>query len=200
MKFVGHDSRLQYNTYNGGKPFKRESQVNLDSETGKELSQQNLGVSQWQEATSGNRVEAMKRKVSFVDLGSNRALYSFQTSNTFDIWRLSPNGKRLWVALAKQNRFNILDAKTGRKLWSLSSIKSPGGQIFDRYPSWEGGGETLATIENDTLILRDGSTGQVLLRHKNNLSAPLRSWAFTRDGNAAYLLDDKGEIFRQRLK
>lgn len=200
LRFVNNDSQLQYNTYNWGRPFKRQAQVNLDTRTGKQLSEKDVGVSNWQQTSSGSTFETIKQKVSFVDSRSNRLLYSFQTSNAVDVWRLSPDGKKLWVALSKQGRFNILDAKTGHKLWSLSNAKSPTGLIFQNYPSWEENGKTLVIIENDALVVRDAYTGKVLLQHKNTIRSPLRSWAFTHDGKAVYLLNEQGEIFRQRLR
>lgn len=93
--------------------------------------------------------------------------------------------------------FEVFDARTHRALWAHTA---PGSISNFCYPNFDESGKTVTIIENDTLIVRDSRTGKVLLRHKNNLPAPLKSWAFTRNQNAVYLMDDKGEIFRQRLR
>jgi len=151
------------------------------------------------ESSSWKSIECECDTISYFPIGSSKPAYSFGTTNKYDTWSLSPNKQQLWVSLGELNRFDILDAQTGKRLWFYTSNDADEGQ-FACYPHFEDGGKKLATIENDALVVRDSGTGKVLLSHKNNLPAPLKSWAFTKDGSAVYLMDAKGEIFRQRLR
>ncbi len=145
---------------------------------------------------TGNVIHVYPLSKSFWKTNSES---SVRDKNDYKDLNLSPDRHQMWVSHNNVNRFDILDARTGKCLWSYST-KDADAEEFFCYPSWEDGGKTLATIENDTLLVRDSQSGKVLLRHKNNLPVPLKSWAFTKDRHTVYLLDAEGEIFRQRLR
>ncbi len=138
-------------------------------------------------------------EISYFPHGATKPKYSFKTANEYDTWKLSPDKSLIWVWFNLLHRFDVRDAQTGKRLW-FSAPKDTGFYTFSCEPLWEDGGKTLVTIEHDALIVRDGRTGKVLLWHKNNLPAPLRGWTFTKNRDAVYLMDAKGEIFRQRLR
>jgi len=171
----------------------------FDANTGKLIRTLPPEVLPWRTTKTGDETHEPTNIIAYVPLGASKPEYSFQTTNKYDVWSLSADKSCLCVSLYYLARFNILDAQTGKLLWFYTSKNADSGTFFC-YPNWEDGGKSLATIENDTLIVRDARTGKVLLSHKNNLPAPLKSWAFTKDGSAVYLMDAKGEIFRQRLR
>ncbi|BCM89695.1 hypothetical protein IAD21_01542 [Abditibacteriota bacterium] len=112
---------------------------------------------------------------------------------------LTPDKKRLKWICQNFERFDIVDAQTQQKLWSYAVSRLDGGMYFCN-PRFEEDGKSLVTIENNSIVVRDSRTGKIIFSHKNNLSWPLKAWAFTKDRSAVYLLDAKGEIFRQRLR
>jgi len=171
----------------------------FDSQTGKQLCTLPPETSRWKEIRQSRTNGATSSKISYFAVGASKPTYSFTTSSPYDSHIPSPDEQQMWVALCAPKRFDILDAQTGKRLWFYTSNDWDSGE-FTCFASWEDGGKSLATIENDTLILRDARTGKVLLSHKNNLPAPLKSWAFTKDKSAVYLMNNRGEIFRQRLR
>jgi len=170
-----------------------------DANNGKLLLTLPLEVSPWKEEERAGKSNIPHSIISYIPAGASKSRYSFETTNEYDGWTLSPDKQQLWVSLNHLNRFDILNAQTGKRIWFYTS-KNVDSATFFCDPHWEDGGKSLATIEDDTLILRDARTGKVLLSHKNNLPAPLKSWAFTKDMGAVYLMDNRGEIFRQRLR
>ncbi|RYX85039.1 hypothetical protein EON83_07270 [bacterium] len=124
---------------------------------------------------------------------------------------ISPDGSMIYTLwpwsrkerdTATKHQVRVSRVGTRTQLWSYpaKAIHGMGLTFLACSPKWEDGGKTLATIENDTLRLYDSQSGKLLLSQKNNLPAPLQSWAFTKDRSAVYLMDAKGEIFRQRLQ
>jgi len=171
----------------------------FDANSGKIILTLPLEVSRWEAKDKDDKVNEPSKMPFRVPIGASKPNSLIKSTCLYDALLLSPNKQQLWVSLYDLNRFDILDGQTGKRLWFYISKQATNGG-FGCYPSWEDGGKSLATIENDTLIVRDARTGNVLLSHKNNLPAPLKSWAFTKDRSAVYLMDNRGEIFRQRLR
>ncbi|RYX85040.1 hypothetical protein EON83_07275 [bacterium] len=210
MSFAPDNLRLQYRTGNpngvdtnlGDLLVVGDLLVTLDAQTGKELSRKALKANIWQSQSldQGEKIDPNAgQKISRINSDATKLIFSLHTSNSFDRWEAAPDGRHVWLSLAKFYRFDIRDAKTGHKLWSYSSNDINGGE-FACYPLWDKDGKRLSTIENNTLVVRDSHTGKVLLSRKNNLPAPLKSWAFTHDRKTVYLMVRDGRIFRQRLK
>jgi len=192
----------EFSSFAGGKEvqtWEEHSRCFYDANTGKLLRTLPLELPPWRTTNPPSIERGSGWMISYFPNGATKPRYSLKTTDYQDRWELSPDKSRLWVSLSHFNRFDVLDARTGKRLWFYAS-KSVNSGRFSCYPAWEEGGKKLATIENDVLVVRDSRTGKVLLSHPNNLPAPLTSWAFTKDGSAVYLMDTKGEIFRQRLR